>query len=229
MTKRQPLLRVLAILPCGLVALNQLVFVAGREQPTLRGQEAALAGACNHVFPMWQQARMHMRGEKSTELGSSWKKGKLIPRDAVHANDPFKGKLIVAAPPTEAEIASLLEKFNRRCPDPKTFRKHASAHLRGRFGHFAFATFGYGTLSEFLFRHGFPTLDVDAMDKETLWMDDVPLHLAPCQRCGRALPREKFSRRQLRKWDTKFWLARPHCRACLESQDGRKTEMWIWK
>ena len=51
MGKRQPVLLALAILACGLVALNQ-AFVAGPgQQPALRGQEAALAGAVLAALP----------------------------------------------------------------------------------------------------------------------------------------------------------------------------------
>eukprot|EP00438_Fugacium_kawagutii_P019577 Skav228161 [mRNA] locus=scaffold439:126607:128687:+ [translate_table: standard] len=193
---------------------------------------ACLADGCTQVFRVWQQARLHMRScsENYCELGKpklsdSLAKGKLIAPDdfdVVDANDPFKGKLIVPEPPSEAAIVSVLEQYCNRCSDSMTFRKHASAHLREHFGHFPFAAFGFGTLKEFLSNHGFHTPDFDAMAARDLWMDDVAEDLAPCQRCRRALSREAFSKTQLQKWDAKGRRARPHCRACLEDRERRR-------
>lgn len=193
---------------------------------------ACLADGCTQVFRVWQQARLHMRScsENFCDLGKpklsdSLAKGKLIAPDdfdVADANDPFKGKLIVPEPPSEAAIVSVLEQYSNRCSDSMTFRKHASAHLREHFGHFPFAAFGFGTLKEFLFNHGFHTPDFDAMAARDLWMDNVTEDLAPCQRCRRAFSREAFSKTQLQKWDAKGRRARPHCRACLEDRERRR-------
>ncbi|CAJ1387298.1 unnamed protein product [Effrenium voratum] len=52
MAKRQSLLLRLAVLACALLTLKQLAFVAGPgQQPALRGQEAALAGAVLAALP----------------------------------------------------------------------------------------------------------------------------------------------------------------------------------
>jgi len=50
MARRAPVLLSVAILAFGLLALNQ-AFVAGPNQPALRGQEAAVAGAVLAALP----------------------------------------------------------------------------------------------------------------------------------------------------------------------------------
>ena len=97
-----------------------------------------------------------------------------------------------------------------------TFRKHANACIRDHYGHFPFADFGFGSLTEFLSRHNFKTPVFDKMSAKEAWMDNLEPDLAACCFCKCALPRNAFSIRQLRSWDAKGRRSRPKCQRCLQ-------------
>ncbi|CAE8606749.1 unnamed protein product [Polarella glacialis] len=184
---------------------------------------ACLADGCMEVFLVWGEARKHMRQCGCYEHGipklkQSLEKGHLLGTGFNHdPDDPFKGKLISVPPPTEDDLVSLLADYNRKCKDPLKFRKHASAQVRNAFGHFPFAAFGYGTLTEFLMKHGFDIPNFDKMAEKDKWMEDLEPGLVPCRLCRLGLPRDAFSKTQVQDWNRLGARTRPRCRNCLEA------------
>eukprot|EP00933_Yihiella_yeosuensis_P065793 TRINITY_DN6977_c0_g1_i3.p1 TRINITY_DN6977_c0_g1~~TRINITY_DN6977_c0_g1_i3.p1 ORF type:complete len:154 (+),score=17.89 TRINITY_DN6977_c0_g1_i3:258-719(+) len=73
--------------------------------------------------------------------------------DSSTKDDPFKGKLKTARPPTESELVKLVQEFYHHVGHDHR-RKQVVMRIREVYGNFEFGLFGFGTFKEWSTRRG---------------------------------------------------------------------------